>query len=159
MMLQCHSDHNSQHSNHPPRQNLRQRDEPSWLQSLEREALQNGAGPGGVQGQRTKNQVTTSEQLTNLSSLLINDRKLYLDLSLALIQHAFRLLTHIACPGQALGVVAHQRHETGDKQVPLSMGTGTTRGVVDVIPLHQNLHRNTIHINPNGPLAHRIPFI
>lgn len=49
------------------------------------------------------------------------------------------MLTHISCPGQALGVVAHQRHEAGDKQAPLCVGTGTSRCIVDVIPFHQNL--------------------
>lgn len=47
--------------------------------------------------------------------------------------------TYILCPREALSVVAHQCHETGDKLVPLRMSTGTTGGVVDVVPLHQNL--------------------
>lgn len=60
---------------------------------------------------------------------------------LGLKRQTLPLLTHIASPGQALSVVAHQCHETGNKQVPLCVGTGATRGIVDVIPLHQNLRK------------------
>ena len=56
----------------------------------------------------------------------------------------FKVLAHVASPGQALGVVAHQRHETGDKQVPLCMGAEPAGRVVHVIPLHQHLHHSTI---------------
>lgn len=44
---------------HTPHQSLRQRDEPSWLQSLEREALQNAAGERGW-GRRTENKFKTA---------------------------------------------------------------------------------------------------
>lgn len=48
-------------------------------------------------------------------------------------------LTHVSGPGEAFSVVAHQCHETCDKLVPLCMSTGTTRGIVYIIPLDQNL--------------------
>lgn len=43
-------------------------------------------------------------------------------------------------PRKAFCVVAHQRHKTCDKLVPFCMSTGTTGGIVDVVPLYQNLH-------------------
>lgn len=49
----CHKHHNRSYISHTPHQSLRQRDEPSWQQSLEKEALQNAAGEDRQQGQDT----------------------------------------------------------------------------------------------------------
>lgn len=110
--------HNRSDIRHTPHQSLHQRDEPSWLQSLEREALQNAAEERKQGQDPRKIQVKVMTQSTLLQQ------------------------THVSCPGKAISIVAHQCHETRDKQAPLCMGTGTAGGIVNVIPLHQNLHNN-----------------